>query len=317
MATTPVDPQWRRKASLLLVKDGQALDLSAFRFTFQTTQADLASPNNCVIRVFNLSDDTMSTIQGEYSDVVLQAGYESGSQFGIVFRGTVRQYKISKEGVDTFLDILAADSELGYNNAIVSTSLAAGATTQQRLDAIVEGFKKYDIDMGFNGIKPGDALALSRGKVMFGLARTALNSLTATVGTTWNIQNGKVNVIALDGYLPGEQVVLTRDTGLIGRPEQTAEGIRCRCLLNPRLAPGNLVKIDNKSINRTSQGIGNPYSLAYNSNKQAMFLPDVTTDGVYRIFVVEHQGDSRGAPWYSELTCLTANTITLKVKPYG
>lgn len=334
MANLPHDAQWRRKTTLLLLPKREvydandaraqanqlqnALDLSSFRFRFRTEQADLPSPNNCEIRVFNLSDSTMRQVLQEYSEVVLQAGYENGN-FGVVFRGTVRQWRIGKEDSKTsYLDILAADGELGYNNAVVSTTLSRGATVQEQLDAIRAGFQSWGLDIGYNGIAPGDAQALMRGKVMFGLARTALNSVARTTGTTWSIQDGKINIIPLDGYLPGEALVLNRDTGLIGRPEQTAEGVRVRCLLNPRIVPGGLVQIDQASVNRLVVAGGNPSSLAYNSNTRPMFLPTVATDGLYRVFVAEHSGDTRAhSPYYSELVCLAANRMTLKVKPYG
>lgn len=333
MANLPYDAQWKRRGSLLLLpkrevldandaraqagQAQQALDLSQFHFTFRTQQADLPSPNNCEIRVFNLSESTMRQVRGEYSEVVLQAGYANGN-FGVVFRGTVRHYRIGKLDAKTsYLDILASDGELGYNNAIVSTSLSRGATVQEQLDAIMAGFKQWGIELGYNGMNPGDAMALMRGKVNFGLARVALNSVAQTTGTTWSIQDGRINILPLDGYLPGQAVVLNRDTGLIGRPEQTAEGVRVRCLLNPKILPGKLVQIDQSSVNRQVVAGGNPSNLAYNSNTRPQFLPSVTADGLYRVFVSEHSGDIRGTPWYTDLVCLAANRMTLKVKPYG
>lgn len=318
MNNLPQNAQFLRKASLLLIKGGQALDLSAFRFVFSTAQADQPSPNNCEIKVFNLSPDTMKQIQGEYSEVVVQAGYQNGN-FGIIFRGDVRHYRITRpDGVTNQLDILAADGEKAFNNAVVQKSLAVGATVHDQIEAIREGFQKWGLDIGYNGITPGDAIALGRGKVMFGLARTALTSVCRANGATWSINDGKINILTLDGYLPGEVLKLNRDTGLISRPEQTQEGIKVRCLLNPRIVPGRLIQIDQQSVNRTLVAGGNSLNLAYNSRSQPLYLPDVSVDGYYRVFVAEHNGDTRSPqPWYTELTCLAANAVTFKVKPYG
>lgn len=308
--------QFLRKASLLLHEGDKALDLSQFKFSFVTQQADAQSPNNCEVTVYNLSEDTVRRIQGEYSRIALSAGYEDN--FGLVFNGTIRQFAIGMSSPkDTYLKIYAADSEYGYNNAVVNESIAAGASIQERLTSIATAFKKFDIDIGFNGI-PGDALALQqRGKVQFGLARTALNSLTKTVKCSWSIQNGKINIIPLDGYLPGEAVVLNRDTGLIGRPELTAEGIKGKCLLNPRLVPGGLIKIDQKSVNRTIIAPNNVNNIVYNSNTQTLYLPSVAADGLYRLYVVEFSGDTRGTDWYCNFVALAVNALTFKVKPYG
>ena len=40
---------------------------------------------------------------------------------------------------------------------------------------------------------------------------------------------------------PAEAVVLTAETGLVGAPEQTNDGIKVRCLLNPRLRIGGRI----------------------------------------------------------------------------
>lgn len=314
--TLPQNAQYLRKVSLLLVKGDKALDLSAFKITFRTSQADNSAPNNCEICVYNLSDDTMRSVPKEFSEVVLSAGYENGN-FGLIFKGTVRWYQIRKPSPkDSMLVIQASDGEYAYNNAVVNESLGGNPSITDRLNAIMSGFKKWNVDIGFNGI-PGDAIALKRGKVQFGLARTALSALTRTVGCTWSIQNGKINILPLDGYLPGEAVVLNRNTGLIGRPEQMAEGIRGKCLLNPRLTPGGLIQIDNKAINQATPGPGNSANLTYNSYKQTQYLPDVTLDGFYRLYVVEVVGDSRGQDWYCDFVALSVNALTFKVKPYG
>lgn len=307
---------WKRKATLLLTKGDRALDLSDLRFTFRTSQADLQSPSNCYIRVYNMTQETMAQAQEEFGDVVVQAGYEEN--YGVIFQGQIRWFHKGMEGAkDTYLDILAADGDLGYNNAIINRSLAKGSSVKDRVDALSQAFGALGLGMGHDGITPGDAQALSRGKVMFGLARTAMNTVTRTAGATWSIQNGKINIIPLDGYLPGERVVLNRDTGLIGRPEQTQEGIRARSLLNPRLNCGGLIQIDQTSINKVIAAKANKASLAYNSWTEPLYVADTSADGIYRLYVVEHSGDTMGQPWYSDLVCLRADRTSLKVKPYG
>jgi hypothetical protein len=157
---------------------------------------------------------------------------------------------------------------------------------------------------------------LPRGKVLFGLARANLRAEVQNVGATWSIQNGQVNVTPLDGYLPGEAIVLTSQTGLIGRAEQTQDGVRARCLINPRIAPGTLVKIDNKSINETFQQADFTIpgaQLPYNRYAGLQQFADVSADGLYRVYVAEVKGDTRGAPWWMDLILLAVDPVTLKV----
>jgi hypothetical protein len=312
MAAIP-NTQFGRKVSLLLVEGEQALDLSRLRFRFSTAQEDEESPNNCSIRVFNLNEDTVRKVQKEYTRVVLQAGYENGA-FGVIFDGTIKQFRIGREGdaINSYLDILAADSDLAYNFATVNKTLAAGSSASERIAVILAAKSKY-------GIKPGTLVipstggVLPRGKVLFGMAKTMMRSEVQNIGATWSLQNGQVNVVPLDGYLPGEAVVLSALTGLIGRVEQTQDGVRARCLLNPKIVVGGLVKIDNKSVNQTVQQNPDAAPVAYNQWTGIQNLATVTADGLYRVYVAEHTGDTKGQEFYTDLVCLTVNPVLEKV----
>lgn len=305
---------WIRKVSLHLTdpNEAKALDLSDFRFTFNTSQADYQSPNNCRIRVYNLTPSTVAMMRGEFSKVILQAGYDG--QFGVLFTGTIKQFRIGKEGnTNTYLDILAADGDTLYNWGYASLSFEAGSTPKLRADAIVQAAGKSVgsllNSMGHNGIS--GVIPAARGKSVFGLTRIALTAETGAQGCTWSIQNGKVNILPLKGYLPGEAVVLNAKTGLIGRAEQTNEGVRLKSLINPLLQPGGLIRVDNKSINVTvSADPGAPAMIPYNQWTGVQFLADVTADGLYRLLTVEHEGDTRGPNWYSNLLALAVNPTT-------
>ena len=285
-------------------------------FTFETVQEDEESPSNCAIRVFNLSPATEDTIRNEYSRVVLQAGYEK-SAFGLIFDGTIVQFRKGRSSpTTTYLDILISDGDIAYNYAMCAKNAAAGSTRKERLDMTMAA-------MNSKGVSAGQLLidstggVLPRGKVLFGLARGIIRSEVQSIGATWSIQNGKINVIPLSGYLPTEAVILNAATGLIGRAEQTSDGIKARCLLNPKIIVGGLVKIDNASINQTLQKNPDGPALAYNQYAGLQQFATVTADGLYRVYVSEHKGDTRGQDWYTDITCLTVNPVTQKVKPYG
>lgn len=294
------------------------IDLSEMHFRFRTAQQDVQSPNNCTIRIFNLSEDTLRAItKDEYSRVILQAGYE-GAGMGVIFDGTIKWFEIGRENAtDTYLDILAADGDLAYNFATVGVTIAGGQnnTPQARVNAILE-------KMAEKGVVAGSVMqytggVLPRGKVLFGMARAMLAQETASQGATWNIDNGKINIVPLSSYLPGEAVVLSSATGLIGRPRQTTDGVQAVSLLNPRLRVAGLVKIDNRSINQSVQQDPSAAPVAFNQYTGIQNLATIAADGLYRLFVVEHEGDTRGNAWHSHLTGLALNPVTKLLKGYG
>lgn len=323
-----------RKASLLLLPgplrgnnpsafqpgDGEPLDLSEMRFTFQTKQEDEESPNNASIRVYNLAPELVARIKGEYGRVVLQAGYED-AYFGVIFDGTVKQWREGREAnkVDTYLDILAADGDLAYNYALVNTALSRESTRKQRLMAAIAPMLPLGATPG-KLVVPETGGVLPRGRVLFGLARGAVRGQSLNFGATWNISNGQINVVPLAGYMPGKAVVLNSMTGLIGRPEQTQDGVKARSLINPRISAGTLVEINNQSINQISQQKDHAIpgaQLPYDKWAGIQQLATISADGLYRVYVAEFNGDTRGSAWYMDLILLAVDPVTREVKGNG
>lgn len=318
--------QFIRKASLQVINDNSTVDLSQLRFQFKTANADTDSPNNCSIRVFNTSAQTVQKIlSGSYTRVVVNAGYEGS--YGVIFDGNIKQFKTGRlSNVDSFLDILAADADLAYNFSVNTDSVAAGTSKAQELQRYLDVLGKRGVTVDSEAVKGleqfGGTIPRIRGKVLWGSTRVAMSKLVESSGCTWSIQNGKLQIIPLDGFKAGEAVELTAQTGLIGIPEQTADGITCRCLLNPRIVVGGRVHINNTSVNQqyqTNPVSGSPsQGVIFNSRTQLnQPLATVTADGFYRVYVAEHEGDTRGGDWYTSLVCLAVDSDTGKVKPYG
>lgn len=313
--------QYIRKWSLILTTGSAGLDLSQLRIRFRVTQGDTEAPGTAAIRVYNLAPSTANAVEKEYQRVVLQAGYENGN-YAVIFQGTIKQIVRGRESaLESFVDIFAADGDEAYNFAVVNASIAAGSTLVDRVKAIAEPMsdKGVTLDSGAE-----DALqktlaptggTLPRGKVLFGMSRAALADVVTSGACTWSIQNGKIVVIPLTGYLPGEAVVLSAETGLIGVPEATVDGMRIKCLLNPLIRIGTRVKIDNAAINLTtirSQGFPRYSDLS--------FVASPARDGVYRVLVVEFTGDSHGQEWYGDIVALAIDPSTApdkSVAAYG
>jgi hypothetical protein len=238
--------QYLRKVSLVIGQEKDAIELSDFRIKFDVRRGDLETPNSDDIRIHNLKDDTANRIQKEFTRVVLQAAYEGN--YGIIFMGELFQVRRGRESAtDTYVDIMASDGDSAYNYAIVNTSLAAGASAKDQINALLKPMGEKGVTQGY--IPPGmDNQKQSRGVVMFGLAREYARDIAKTAQCAWSIQDGKLNFVPLSAYIPGEVPVITSATGMIGVPEQTANGIKVRMLLNPSIKVGTLIQINNKDV---------------------------------------------------------------------
>lgn len=289
------DVQYLRKCTLLLSNNkGDGLDLSLLHIKFTVKRSNIQSPNMAEIRVYNLEQNTINRIEKEFKNVILQAGYESN--FGVIFQGNIKQIlKGQENSTDKFVDLIVGDGDLSYNFAVVNTTLAAGSTQREQINAAVQAMSVGNTTLGHvDNLPPAK---LPRGKVMFGMSRDYLKQSAETSDQAWSIQNGQVQFVPLTSYLPGEAVVLTSKTGMIGTPTQTNEGINVTCLLNPKIKIGGRVSIDNKAAQRMKIDISQPGS-------PANIPAPLSQDGVYFVLSIEYVGDTRGQDWYSKLICL-------------
>ena len=296
--------QYLRKASLIIgPESGEGLDLSDLRFTFQITRGDIQTPNEANVRVYNVSPDTALKLQAsEFSRIIVQAGYEGN--FGIIFDGTIKQRRVGRENqTDTYLDITAADGDAAYNFSMTAISLEAGPMSgaHNSVGAILKNMVEYGIASkpGYLPELPNEGL--KRGKVIFGTSRDALRNIALNTSTSWSIQDGQLVMIPLSTYLPGEIPVLNSDSGVVGLPEQTVNGIQLTLLMNPNIKIGQAVKLDNASIQNLK------YSLELGASATNLTTEQnakINGDGLYYVMMAEHRGDTRGQDWYTELTCL-------------
>jgi hypothetical protein len=297
--------QFGRKCSFrVLDNNGAGLDLSEFRVTFKVHQLDNETPNTMVVTVYNLSDDTMNRIGGEFTNVLLQAGYE-GASYGQIFTGNIKWIERGKEkNTDKYLRIWAADGDQAYNFTTCNHALAAGSTAKDVMDYLTGQFaqngvgKSADFDHFVGTIPP---VALSRGKVLMGMARTHMAEWSTKNGFRWSTQHGNLTLVPVTGYRPGEAVVLSSTTGLIGTPKADQGGVTVRCLLNPNIVIGGLIQLAHDDINTLTT---NQTGLKF---RDVQISAATTWQGLYRVLVAEHEGDTRGRPWYTDIIALAVD----------
>lgn len=299
--------QWLRKVGLIVSSGDKGLDLSEMRIRFRTQNADVNAPNTAWIRVYNLSDSTANKVQKEFEQVSLQAGYQSGN-FGIIFSGQIMQTKRGREdALNSYVEIMAADGDLAHTYGFVNQSIKAGSTSQDRFNAMTKALKEkgVTVNSGASQALSPTGGVLARGKVLFGLAAPHLNTLCDTAGASWSIQNGVLQIIPTKGYRAGEAVVINAATGMVGVPEVTQDGINVQTLLNPLIAIGGRIKLDNRSLNQTT--VNNPVGYPTYNSPPPMYA-NTNSDGIYRVLVAEHSGDTRGEEWFTDITSLSLDS---------
>lgn len=297
--------QYLRSASLIVGDaSGNAIDLSQMRIQFMVRNGSVQTLKQADISIFNLSDSTAKQIEDEFTQVQLQAGY--GGNLSTIFNGTICWvYRGRLNATDSFVRIIAQDGDEAYNFAVVNQTLSAGWDPSTVYSALSQSLSPYGVTKGYTSISGNPS---PRGKVLFGMARDHLRCLADSQKAGWGIEDGALNVVPYATVMPGTVTVLNAQTGMIGVPEQTIQGLIVRCLLNPDIRSFGKLQIDNSAI--TSLTVKQQLT-----GSDVVVVPSKDWDGFYVAHCVTHQGDTRGNEWQTEAICIAVDGTAPAVGP--
>jgi hypothetical protein len=304
------------------------LDLSNLRCNFSIQKTTNSTPNVFYARVYNLAPETLAKVI-EFTRVRVLAGYKYAN-YGLVFDGTVVQYRRGKENpVDSYIEIHAADGRT-INDATIATSFPKDSTKADIYKKLQEERLALDKTekVGTTDYKQWQD-KIQRMRVLAGHVRNYERQLHQEDDMHGWTENGEYVTILKTAYLDSEAVVLSPKTGLVGQPEVTPQGIQIKCLLNPRLKLGGLVKLDTNIIS----GVAYTPGTASKTDANGQVIPGDPTGGMiedenlqmanfggqletaytspkgrYKILLMTISGDTRGNPWYCDLVCVALDS---------
>jgi len=314
--STATGEQWGRNCRLTIQIDEtmpEALDLSNFKITFIISQATNEQPKAAEIYVYNLSGETISLLAGTDDSkkntlLTLACSYGSNEP-EIIFKGNIFQYRRGRENqCDTYLCILAISGDVIKQQAVLSQSVPAGTPIQGLNELIAKESAKYGLDIG-------DMVKLSeqcypRGRTLFGSLHGYIEKIGKENNVTYDYSDGVLTSADIEKWSIEPMQVLTAETGMVGMPQLTSEGLIVKCLLNPKLKRMGRIQIDltnlqteNYDIGYSGQGVDQPHK----DRKLA-----TNAQGIFVIQAVEHSGDTRGDEWYTNLVCTALGSVVPK-----
>lgn len=257
---------------------GEAAVLDKIRTRFEIIRTEDEEANTITLDLFNLSRSTRSKFETTDNRVIIHAGYAGAMKLlaiGDIVWGSTDLAK--KDFVTT---VEAKDGGRSLRDARVSLSYKQDVPARSIVDELV---KELHVD----GIEISVDLTgtFKYGWSFIGNVRDGLNKLGARFGFTWSIQNNTLQITERRQPTLREAAYISPRTGMVERPcridktddnrtdDREYPGLRVRCLLNATLLPGDPVVIDSADFPR----------------------------GVYRIRRVEHQGDTHGRDWTTEI----------------
>lgn len=242
-------------------------------------------PNTCSLNVYNLSESHRRQLEqlNVYRKsrpgrirVEVEAGYAEGTS--LIFRGDLRT-AISKQEVSSWLThIEGEDGGRAVRWSRVNRSFPPGTPIATVIRALAQAMgvgegNANDVAASSQFLTGGDTFA--EGTVLSGPAPDQLRTILRSLGLTYSIQDGVLQVLRRGNALQATAVRLAPGSGLIDTPVRGADGkITAKCLIIPDLYPGRKVFFD---------------------------VPGIS--GFFRIREAKYAGDTAGLDWYISLVC--------------
>ena len=264
--------QYGRFAQLVFGQYGTLGALvDGLRITFNITKTRRSSANSATITVYNLAERNRKRLQAKGTALSLLVGY--GGAMQLLYSGEVNHGKVMWAAPDWISEAECLDGQGALRTGTLSRTWPTGTPRlliAQTLAASLTGLALGPVEAGpFVGVTNAP-LSVS------GSSRKSLDRLAAAWGFTWSVQDGTVEFRTDGGLGSGLATapLLSPQTGLIGSPEWTDDGLSVRCLLTPAIRPGGRVIVKSRTAN-----------------------------GVFQVESVQHSGDTHGNDWTSNAMC--------------
>lgn len=250
------------------------IEIKDLAMTFRVHKSLKPEPNKAELTIYNLNPDHRSALeQLKTASVLIEAGYEAGTS--TLFLGDLRTAISTTEGPDIVTKLSSGDGEKKVKTARAKVSMKKGAATPAKvLEAVAKS-----LGVGEGNLKQalgqlgGVANCFSEGAVISGSSFREMNAVCKSLGLTWSIQDGKLQILSLRKALDGQAIKLSKSTGMIGSPTVDNDGVlTVTMLLAPDVFPGRKLVLDADRLK-----------------------------GQYRIEACDYSGDTHGQDWYCKI----------------
>lgn len=269
-------------------------EISALRITFDVNKDATEEPNQHTIRIYNLADTTKSLIEKPDNRALLYAGYAEEDGPLLMAAGAVVDAYTYFDAADRVTEITVADGFVEIRDTAVSLGYGAGVKASTIIADIA---RQMGLVLQFGNDLPDRSW--NGGFSHYGPARDALHKVVRGTGLEWSIQNQVLQVIQSRGTTRRTAVVLNADSGLIGHPQRNREGAREKARVNDKVSGRN---VDLLSASQEKDGwTVRSLLLPWLNPGDLVKMESRTIEGFWRADSVRHIGDTHGGDWITEL----------------
>lgn len=216
--------------------------VQGLRIAFNVKRSSSSTVDPASVRLWNPSDGTIGAVRRPGNVTRLFAGYESAGQiaYGTLVRDT---FRVNRDGVDTIAEWQIQEVAQESRNIAISESFRGPIRASVLIDrflsltAWARGSVRLPVDVEF-----------STGYAIAGRLYDALDDITRSCGATWVVEGGVLSVWPAGEDRRRTGTLITPDSGMVGSPRETEDGIEVTTLLDPGASPGDIVRVRSRYL---------------------------------------------------------------------
>ena len=251
----------------------------SIRCQFSCEIGDSSASNTGKITLWNLSDETLRLLDQEACLIELRAGY--GDDLPVIMGGSLVSCITSSDNADTQTEIEFVDSFKSARDNTFSLSYSGSVNGKQIVD---DAAKKIGCEVRYSS---NAKFSDFKNFAFVGGGKSLVGKICNKCGLRWSIQNGIIQVCAVDEPITTAAYRLAPDTGLIGSPKpyyessqtsnknnknatkrKSKKGLEITYLLNGHILVDDYIKLESRKYN-----------------------------GNYRMSKIAFSGDNEGGDW--------------------
>ena len=272
---------YKRGIRVVVGDDDSAVEIRDLKMEIEAVFESQSIPSEGFVRIFNLNENTETRIRNRAERIRIFAGYEP--DLGLIFDGDIRRVERDRQDLDRITTITLGGNVFRLVNARFSRSYEGQVTVRQ---IVQDALPSFGIDFDTLDAIPEDAVL--NDYAFTGRTYDLLNNILRTVNVNFYEENNIIR-FSLRGEVPQENVFLiSQNTGMIGSPSITDEGIKVRNLLNARFIVNRDILVESDVLTRAPEG-------------DAQNAKASEQRGNYKITKLVHKGDNREGEFVSEI----------------
>ena len=301
--------QFLRRVRVVISKPGATQGTrfdEALRIAFEVTKRDGSTQNECKVKLYNVSKDSLELVRTRNAVIQLYAGY--GEVVPLIYKGIITRVTVDYDKGDVIVNIESKRGFLtiprrdpsasplarqvqGYIKRTFNGQVSLLDGLQTVVSDVQAALGDYAREIAADLTKvPTTPARAPRGLTLSGPPQDVLTTYTQANGLDWWEEDGVLRVVPRGDASREQAYLISPDSGLIGSPkaklsgktQKATGGVELVCLLNGELRARRAIQVQGTRA----------------------------LTGWYLIRKVEHKGDTWATEFYT-----TVEATPIKARP--